>query len=44
MSYYKVGGKVCHKCQKIEIDKCGKKLEDGGESTVVKEFKNKRKK
>lgn len=43
MISYKVGGKICHKCQKVQQVKCGKKLEDGGESSIVKEFKNKRK-
>ena len=42
---YKIGGKVCKKCEKIEAEKCGgkakkaKKCEDGGESPIVSEFK-----
>ena len=42
---YKIGGKVCKKCEKIEADKCGgktkkaKKCEEGGESPIVSEFK-----
>ena len=42
---YKIGGKVCKKCEKIEAEKCGgkakkaKKCEEGGESPIVSEFK-----
>lgn len=47
MQTFRVGGKFCQKCAKIEADKCGgkaKKHENGGEAPLVSEFKNKRKK
>lgn len=44
MISYKVGGKICKKCQKIEEVRCGKKMEKGGDSPIVTEFKNKRRK
>ena len=44
MTYFKLGGKVCKKCQKIEEACKGKKMKCGGESPVVSEFKKKRKK
>lgn len=43
---YKIGGKVCKKCEKIEAEKCGgkaKKHENGGEAELVTEFKNRKK-
>jgi hypothetical protein len=43
MKMFKVGGKMCKKCQKIEEACGGKKLEDGGESPIVTKFKNGRK-
>ena len=39
---YKIGGKICKKCEKIEAEKCGgkaKKHENGGEAELVTEFK-----
>ena len=39
----KIGGKVCKKCQKIEEACKGKKMEEGGESPIVQQFKNGRK-
>ena len=44
MTYFKLGGKVCKKCQKIEEACKGKKMKCGGESPIVSEFKNKKKK
>ena len=44
MTYFKLGGKVCKKCQKIEEACKGKKMKCGGESPVVSEFKKKKKK
>jgi hypothetical protein len=44
---YKIGGKICKKCEKIEAEKCGgkaKKHENGGEAELVTEFKNRKKK
>lgn len=44
MKMYKVGGKVCKKCQKIEEACMGKKLlKEGGESELVTKFKNRKK-
>ena len=44
MTYFKLGGKICKKCQKIEEACKGKKMKCGGESPVVSEFKKKKKK
>lgn len=43
MKMFKAGGKVCKKCQKIEEACKGKKMEEGGESPIVQQFKNGRK-
>lgn len=43
LKMFKIGGKVCKKCQKIEEACKGKKMEDGGESPIVQQFKNGRK-
>ena len=43
LKMFKAGGKVCKKCQKIEEACKGKKMEDGGESPIVQQFKNGRK-
>lgn len=43
MKMFKIGGKVCKKCQKIEEACKGKKMENGGESPLVTKFKNGRK-
>jgi len=43
---YKIGGKVCKKCEKIEVEKCGgkaKKHQNGGEAQLVTDFKNRKK-
>lgn len=43
LKMFKAGGKVCKKCQKVEEACKGKKMEDGGESPIVQQFKNGRK-
>lgn len=43
LTMYKVGGRICKKCQKVEEACKGKKLEEGGESPLVTKFKNGRK-
>lgn len=40
LKMFRAGGKVCKKCQKIEEACKGKKMEDGGESPIVQQFKN----
>jgi hypothetical protein len=38
---FKVGGKICNKCEKIKEEKKGGEVK-GDESDLVKEFKSKR--
>jgi hypothetical protein len=43
LKMFRAGGRVCKKCQKIDEACKGKKMEDGGESPIVQQFKNGRK-